>query len=53
MSFKLEKTRFIGIKFIDKNGKEELVKPCEEVKKQIEEYLDERNGIISHINKLK
>ena len=40
MSFKLEKTRFIGIKFIDKNGKEELVKPCEEVKKQIDLELE-------------
>lgn len=45
MSFKLGKTKFIGIEFTDKEGNKKVVKPCKEVKKQVEEYLDKRNGV--------
>ena len=43
--FKISKTNFIGIEFTKKDGTKELVKPCKEVKKDIEKYFDKRNGI--------
>lgn len=43
--FKIGKTNFIGIEFTDKEDNKKLVKPCKEVKKEVEKYLDKRNGV--------
>ena len=43
--FKKGKTNFIGIEFTDVEGNKKLVKPCKEVKKEAEAYLDKLIGL--------
>lgn len=43
--YKIEGTDFLGVVFLDKEGNKILVEPHKEFKKQVEQYLDKRNGI--------
>ena len=40
--FRFGKTEFIGIEFTAKDGSTELIKPCKEMKIEIEKYFNSR-----------